>query len=162
MAGPSRIAALGASCYGCHVVGEAELIAAGHPVPGPFDLAAKTQGTIRHNFVRGQGENAVASLERRRLLHVLGRLLDWSETLRGLAAAPEGSEAAARLSARAAELRVLVEGLHDAAPRPELASALAEGADAATIAAAAWALAAGCDGSELSGLDALLPPVPAD
>jgi hypothetical protein len=160
---PEKIAMLASACYDCHVIADEELIEAGHPVTGPFELAAATQSEMRHNFVRGQGENAVSSIERLRVLHALGRLLDWSATLRALSVLPAESAAAGPLGERAAELRELVAGLHALTPRPEFETALAAGASAPpaeaadAIREAASALVEAEDGASLSGLDGLLP-----
>ncbi len=164
MVRPARIARLATACYGCHVIADEALVGAGHPVAGPFELAAATQSAMRHNFVRGKGANATATIERLRVLHALGRLLDWSATLRALSTAPPEGQAAEQLATRAAELRTLVEGLHALTPRPEFETALAVSAQAspaeaaATVASAAAAFAEATDGSDLAALDGLLPP----
>lgn len=160
---PAQLAILAEACYACHVIDDGELIQAGHPVPGPLELAAATQSEMRHNFVRGQGENAVSSLERLRVLHALGRLLDWSATLAALASLPPEGEAAVTLTARSEELRSLVAGLHALTPRPEFEAALTAGSGSSSAEAAATIRAAAHDlaeagGESLGGLDGLLPP----
>ena len=150
---PGRIGELAERCYACHVLADAELIAAGHPDPGLFDLAEATQGEMRHNFVRGGGENAPASPGRRALLRVVGRLIDWAATLEALAAAPPESELARSLALRAAELKRLVAEDRAEHGRPELEAALAA-AEPAALREAARRLGAAPAGAHFAVLDA--------
>lgn len=92
----SDLYALAASCYSCHSVPNEKLINVGrHSLGGTdFDLAEWTQGASRHNFldslIHGDGTvNAVRSIEHRRRLLVLGKILAVEYALRGVAVASE-------------------------------------------------------------------------
>lgn len=126
MRGPATLHELASSCYACHVVPDASVVdGSRHPVSPDFDLLTATQGTIRHNFLRGGGENAKASPEHARLLLALGRLLDLEWSLRGLAHAPPGGRQAEAMAARVERARAGVAELTALAPLPELEAALA-------------------------------------
>lgn len=168
---PARLHSLVSRCHGCHVVTDERLVVdGGHPVPGPFDLVAATQGRIRHNFLRGgESVNDPASPQRRRVLHVLGGLLDAEATLRGLATATEEGELAQALTQRLASVRAGLQSTRSAAAISEVDQALAAlgalgarpvgeaaGAAAARVGALARRFAESSDGSELAALDPLL------
>ena len=84
--GPNNVATLIESCYACHLVTDDELVAAGHPRDGAFDPWTATQGEVRHNFVRGKGDNVPASESRKRLIHWTGRLFELAKLFETVAA----------------------------------------------------------------------------
>jgi len=93
---PSDLYGVATSCYGCHTVPQEKLVNVGRHSLGSagFELVEWSQGMIRHNFLRsfleGDGtENAEISPQRRRLLYVVGRAVDFEYSLRGVAAATE-------------------------------------------------------------------------
>jgi hypothetical protein len=93
---PSDLYGVATSCYGCHTVPQERLVNVGRHSIGSagFELVEWSQGIIRHNFLRsfleGDGtENAEISPQRRRLLYVVGRAVDFEYSLRGVAAATE-------------------------------------------------------------------------
>lgn len=98
--GPADLHGLLSTCFSCHVIDDPHLVeVGGHPMPPPFDLVAATQGDIRHNFLRGRGENAAAPPAHRRTLQAMGRLLDLAWSLRALARA-DGAGAFATAAAQ--------------------------------------------------------------
>lgn len=119
---PSRVHSIADRCYGCHVVTGDALLAAGHPAPRPLDLVAGTQGELRHNYLRGEGDNAEAPPERRAVLRALGRLLDAQHSLAALASAPGTGPSRAALRARVRA--VLAAASEEPDPYPEVAAAL--------------------------------------
>ncbi|MBI2422467.1 MAG: hypothetical protein HYV27_06540 [Candidatus Hydrogenedentes bacterium] len=85
-----KIYELATSCYRCHTVPREDLVNKGHHKAGSdFELVAWSQGEIRHNFLPlpDEAQNKEAPAEERRLLYVIGKLLDMEYTLRGLAVA---------------------------------------------------------------------------
>lgn len=54
-----RVYEMAKTCLGCHIVGDEQLLAAGHkPGQDTFGLPAWTQGEVRHNFHMNQHHNA--------------------------------------------------------------------------------------------------------
>ncbi|MEZ5978675.1 MAG: cytochrome c family protein [Planctomycetota bacterium] len=87
MVRPSATDAIADRCFTCHTVADEELVAAGHPTGAAFELVSWSQGEMRHNFLRGGGEsNALAPLEHRRHLYVLGQLTSLRHTVTALTA----------------------------------------------------------------------------
>lgn len=93
---PSDLYGVATSCFGCHTVPQERLVNVGRHSIGSsaFELVEWSQGIIRHNFLRsflegGGTENAEISPERRRLMYVVGRAVDFEYSLRGVAAATE-------------------------------------------------------------------------
>ena len=90
---PSELYDVVANCFGCHTVPNEELVnRAGHSTGSDFELVAWSQGQIRHNFLEsyktGDGNtNAERPPERKRVMHVVGRVLDLEYSLRGVARA---------------------------------------------------------------------------
>ncbi len=158
---PARLYELGSSCFACHAISDTELIeTAGHPVGDGFEFASWSQGDIRHNFIRGGvGENPKSSVERVRVMYLVGAALRLEYACRG--AGEGGSLSAVRDAVanleqingtmRIAEVARLIEighGVHDAA-----------GATAAVggIAEIGRMIAEREVGSQEQGLDALIP-----
>ncbi len=97
--------AVAANCFECHTVPQEELISTGgHPSGSNFELVAWTD-SIRHNFLEAQWSddrtNDKQSPERKRMMYVIGRALDYEYSMRGLAKADQ-----AGIYAKAMEDRV--------------------------------------------------------
>ncbi len=174
MLGPRTLHALGKTCYDCHIVPDEKIVnAGGHPAASPgFSLLTWSQGEVRHSIPReGDKVNPEAPLPRRRLLFVLGAILEVEYCLRAVAAATERGEFALTLARRAEAARQLLEKIQAAAPTPAIAEIVAVAKSArlrlnnrAELLAAAdqlarlgRAFADGTDGEKLAGLDPLLP-----
>ena len=98
-----RIARLAQNCFGCHLIGNEKLIAAGHKAGSTgFELVGWTSGEVRHNFhaevQTPQTSNAEAprlwmrntggtAAQRKRIKFVVGALTDLEASLRQRAAA---------------------------------------------------------------------------
>lgn len=106
MRGPTRLYELAARCYECHLIVDEELQAAGHGIGAGFELSAALQGRVRHNFVRGDGQNVTASTERMRVLYLLGLLLEVQFTFDALSALDVSSSSAPVVIKRARQARV--------------------------------------------------------
>lgn len=80
-------------CYECHTVPKENLVNVGshHAGSEGFELVAWMYGEARHNFLPlpEQETNMEPSLEKRRLLFVLGQILELEFGLRGVAAATQ-------------------------------------------------------------------------
>lgn len=189
-------------CYNCHLVGNEKLVEAGHPAAnGDFFLPEKALGEVRHNFHLNQAVNAEAATlwtdplwhgkgrtaaGRKRLLLVVGSLVDLEVALRNLAlATDEDGDYFEEMADRAIDAyefleddivdevddglplveKVLesLEDLYDAIDDEDLSleddrQSLVEAAD--QVSAAAQEFAAKHDGSKLTDLDE--PEVPDD
>jgi len=98
---PQNLYNLAANCYGCHTVPNEKLVnIGGHTAGSKFELVRWSQGEVRHN-VWYSDDNTQASLERRRVLYIIGKMLDFEYALRGVAKATEGAEYAKAMAKRA-------------------------------------------------------------
>src|SRR5207247_296886 len=68
-----------------HTVPQEKLVAVGgHTAGSDFELVAWSQGEVRHNLQHSKS-NGEATPERKRMLYIVGRILDLEYSLRGLA-----------------------------------------------------------------------------
>jgi hypothetical protein len=90
---PQDLYAVARNCFDCHVVSREELVnKGGHPAfSKDFDLYSWSQGEVRHSFmtaaspVKKAGEvNRAASPEHRRMLFMVGKLLNLEYSLRAI------------------------------------------------------------------------------
>lgn len=94
-------------CFECHVVGNEALAEAGHDHGDGFEVVAKVLGEVRHNFFLDRQTNAEAATlwtdslhheagrtaaGRKRVLFVLGQLVDLEMSLRNLATATDEND----------------------------------------------------------------------
>jgi hypothetical protein len=172
--GPRQLYDLGASCYGCHILNEEQIVNTGGHVAGSpeFNLLTWSQGEVRHHIPRtGDKVNPPAPLARRRLLFVVGCILETEYSFRAVAQATTRAAFGLTQARRADAARKRLESIQAVAPTPELAEitaiAMATGlrlnnrtelvAAADKIAALGRSLAARATGDELAGVDPLLP-----
>ena len=97
------------SCYSCHTVPNEELVNIGGHTAGSenFELVRWSQGTIRHNFLRTNGEyNALSEPERLRVMYVVGLVADLEFSTRATAKATEKSRFGLTVAQRAADAAV--------------------------------------------------------
>ena len=98
-----KIYDLARNCFQCHTVPREKLVNLGeHPAGSDeFELVAWSQGEVLHNYLaptddqnfRQDGDvNHPATMERKRLLYVMGLSIDLEFSLRGLAIATEDGE----------------------------------------------------------------------
>lgn len=171
MAHPARLYDVAANCFGCHTVPDEHLVNVGRHHPGkPFDLVARSQGEVRHNFLDAKGDqkNPPATATELRRLYVVGAAVDLEFSLRNLSRASEAGGdyeqamiervGAARAKLAAVLGKVALPGLAAALGRipaevgTEVDPALADG-----LREAARGFVEENDGSALGALDALLP-----
>lgn len=173
------------NCYTCHTVPNESLVnTGGHPAGSAFELVAWLQGEVRHNYFYSPDQgNLEASIERRRVLFVVGQLTDLEFSLRALAKAEKkGTYLNAMLrrvndvlkrldEIQAAHTITEVAAALDAVPRrdagdqPQHAGKLKVSlsklkdlvAVSETVSTATQSFATNHTGSELAALDSLLP-----
>lgn len=118
MHNPINVYLVAQSCYRCHTVPDERLVNVGGHKAGSmdFEFVAWSQGTLRHNFVRTNGQvNDPSSRERQRQMFMAGMIADLEFSLRatagatekadfGINAAKRASRAAKRLSAAQSKL----------------------------------------------------------
>lgn len=100
---PNDIYAVASNCYGCHTVPNEKLVnVGGHTAGSKIELVRWTQGEVRHNLHYSNGkENVEASIETRRMLYLVGKMLDLEFAFRGLADATEKADYAISMAKRA-------------------------------------------------------------
>lgn len=83
--------AVAANCFECHTVPNEQLVNVGGHIPGSAFELLDWSAEIRHNFVDSQGStnqtNRAPTPERKRMMYVLGRALDYEYSLRALSKA---------------------------------------------------------------------------
>jgi len=128
---PSDMYALAARCFQCHIVPNEKLVNVGGHGTGSadFELAAWSQGEIRHNFLQsfltGDGlVNAERPQAYKRVLYVLGRALDVEHSLRGVAVAKDRARYFQAMSRRLRKGLSELRAIQSVASMPELAEIL--------------------------------------
>lgn len=174
MISPANLYALGAACYGCHIVTDEKITNVGGHPPGSagFNLLTWSQGEVRHTILHtGNKANPEATPERRRELFVIGCILEVEFCFRAVARATTKADFGVAQARRADAARKLLGKIQALAPMPELAEivAIAQATglrlnNAAALLAAAdniarlgRQLAGRINGAQLAGIDALLP-----
>jgi hypothetical protein len=180
---PNNIYKLASNCFQCHTVPNEKLVnTGGHQVGSALELVAWTQGEVRHHFLNGK-TNADDTPDRKRMLYLVGRVVDLEFSLRGFAGAVEKGNFVkgmnARITAAKAELQKIADKLPDgaaktdvlaiiaAAPKPAVAADGDTGlkvtnkddilAGAKTISGLGQKISDTYKGSDLAALDSLLP-----
>ncbi len=84
---PENVYLVARNCYSCHSVPNEELVNVGGHKPGSaFELVSWSQGEVRHNYQYSSDQkNRPASMERKRVLYVVGAMTDFEYSLRGCA-----------------------------------------------------------------------------
>lgn len=117
---PGDTYAVAENCFSCHTVPNERLVnIGGHTAGSKFELVRWSQGEVRHNLHYSNGkENVEASLERRRMLYLVGKMLDLEYAYRGLADATAKDDYAVSMANRAkratGQLKVLNKSLNNA------------------------------------------------
>ena len=168
---PGHLYELAQNCYGCHTVPNEKLVnVGGHTAGSKFELVRWSQGEVRHN-VWYTKENDESAIERRRMMFIVGQMLDLEYALRGLAVATEKADYAKAMARRAQSAKRRIQKIAEKVEAKELGEitevatavklklnnekALLEAAD--SISAAAKEFANNHDGSGFAGIDAFLP-----
>jgi hypothetical protein len=165
---------IASSCFQCHTVPNEKLvIVGGHNVGSEdFDLVRWSQGMVRHNYLRTEGQsNATSPPERLRVMFVVGLIADLEFSTRATAHATEKSTFGLKVANRAARAAVklyevqqtidnqFVQSALESFAAAELkinnSPSLMEIADQIQMAGRQFAMS--CDGSELATIDPMLP-----
>ena len=123
---PSHLYALARACMRCHVIDNEQLVnVGGHPAHSSgFEMVSWSQGNVRHNFLRSNGQwNSKSDIGRLRMMYVVGILAEMEASLRAAAMTTEKAEFGFRHAARAAELRTKLSQLAKALNLQELRTA---------------------------------------
>ena len=175
MRNPVNVYMVAQSCYRCHTVPDERLVNIGGHKEGSmdFEMVSWSQGMVRHNFLRSNGQtNESSSPERLRQLFMAGMIADLEFSLRATAAATEKAKfginsaqraerAAKRLQAAQGKLnQPLLEEIQTVFSNVRLklnnTAELTEAAD--RIAALGIRFAATVKGEDLAAMDAFIPP----
>lgn len=174
MRNPINLYMVAQSCYRCHTVPDERLVNVGGHNAGSmdFEFVAWSQGTVRHNFLRSDGQsNEASGPERLRQMFVVGMIADLEFSLRatasatqkatfGVNAAGRASRAAKRLAAAQSKLKQpLLDEILRVYQSVELklnnTPQLTQAAD--SIAMLGIRFAATVDGSQLAAIEAYIP-----
>ena len=117
---PNNIYQLATNCFSCHTVPNEKLVnVGGHQAGSPIELVSWVQGEVRHHFKLGTS-NADATPERKRMLYLVGRVVDLEYSLRGVANATENATYARTMARRTKAARAEIQKIIDVLPREEL------------------------------------------
>lgn len=174
MRNPENVYLVAQSCYRCHTVPDEKLVNVGGHAAGSlnFELVAWSQGSVRHNFVRSNGQtNAPSAKERTRVMFLSGMIADLEFSLRataeatvketyGLTSAGRAARAAKRLAAAQNKVHQPIldevlkafEGIELKLNNRQQLSAAAD-----AIAELGIRFAATVDGTKLEAIDPFLP-----
>lgn len=120
---PTNYYALAKNCLTCHVVPNEKLVnVGGHAAGSSFELVSWSQGEIRHNVWFNKGaSNPEASQARKRMLFVVGRVVELEAALIGVSKATAKDTYALKMATRADAARKAVAALASVLPNaPEL------------------------------------------
>lgn len=175
MNNPSNLYLIARQCLACHTTPDEKLVNTGGHNAGSdgFELVSWSQGMVRHNFQRTNGQtNDPSDPARLRVMYVVGQLADLEASLRAVSRATsadkfgkQAAERAARAKQRLWEVRRRVDDPHVAEALSEVAdlelrlgnsAAVARAADG--VGRAAQAFSERADGAKLAAVDPLLPP----
>lgn len=178
MCAPEAIDQLAAKCFQCHIVTDETLVnVGGHPAGSEFfEMVSWLKGEVRHNFFESKGKtNAPIAPERRRLMFLVGKVVEMEYSLRGLARAEDKADYGKAMGRRCVTTREsideIVATLGEAAPEPlkDIQAAISEPGllrffnvgpltrAADLVEEKAALLVEEHDGRDLSALDSLIP-----
>lgn len=130
---PHNLYQLASNCFSCHTIPNEKLVnVGGHQAGSAIELVAWTQGEVRHHF-KSDAANAEATPERKRMLYVIGRVVDLEYSLRGVANATEKANYAVSMARRAKAARAELQKLIDLLPAAEELKAVAAAADGVAL-----------------------------
>lgn len=124
---PKMTYQLAKNCFTCHLVPNEKLVnVGGHTAGSDFELVTWSQGEVRHNLWYNKGvANRTDSIERLRMLFVVGRITEAEMSLRGVSKATAKADYALKMATRADKARkvlgILTKLLPDAPELKEIA-----------------------------------------
>lgn len=168
---PTDLYKVAENCYQCHTVPNEKLVnVGGHPAGSKFELVAWSQGEVRHN-VWYTTDNNLTSINRQRLMYIVGQALDLEFALRGVAKATEKAKYAVAMAKRAKIAEKRIEKIAGLVDIPEIQKILAIAGEAklklnneeklllaaTAVKEEASKLANNYDGGAFQNIDPLLP-----
>lgn len=171
MTRPSDLYSVASNCYSCHTVPNEELVnKGGHAAGSKFELVSWSQGEVRHNVWYSK-PNDEADANRKRMMYVVGRVLDLEYALRGVAKATKKADYAVKMAKRAKIAKKRVKAIAAKISVPEIDAIVKAGgsaklklkneakltAAADKIQAAARKFSSSYDGSGFAAVDSLIP-----
>lgn len=174
MNNPENLYLIARKCYNCHTVPNEKLVNVGGHVAGSadFELVTWSQGMVRHNFLRAGGKsNVPSSVDRLRLMYVVGQIAELENSLRATAEATQKARYGSTSAKRVASVRTHLTELQQVLKHPMLAEVLEIAgsvklkmnngkelnAAAEKISAIGIGFASDVDGSILTAVDPYLP-----
>lgn len=169
---PENIYAVAENCFQCHTVPNEKLVeVGGHKAGSDFELVSWSQGEVRHNYMNETKSNTAASTNEKRVMYVVGRMLDLEYGLRGVANVTKKSSYAVEMAKRTKRALGYLKQINGAVSVSELTEAFAAGeaaqlkpnnkaalvATANKISSLTQKFAKSQDGSSLAGVDAFIP-----
>jgi hypothetical protein len=171
---PNNYYALAKNCLTCHVVPNEDLInKGGHAAGSNFELVSWSQGEVRHNVWYNKGaSNPEASQANKRMLFIVGRIVELEAALIGTSKATTKDNYALKMATRADAARKAVAALANllpSAPEIKAIADIGQGAglklnnEAELVAAAGKVselgqkFSKGYDGSSFAAVDQYIP-----
>ena len=124
---PQALYTLAKNCFSCHLVPHENLVNVGGHTPGSkFELVSWSQGEVRHDLWYNKGKsNREASIDRKRMMFVVGRIVELETALIGVSKATEKKDYALKMAKRASRARKVIASLAKKLPEaPELVEIL--------------------------------------
>ena len=168
---PMDLYAVANNCFECHTVPNEKLVnVGGHPAGSMFNLVAWSQGEVRHNVWYSKPNNE-ASQNRKRMMHIVGTMLDLEHAFRGLAKSTEMAAYADAMVKRAQAASDALTKIAGTVESSEIDTILALSggveltldnaasliATADKISSEARKFASASDGSGFPGVDSMIP-----
>jgi hypothetical protein len=170
---PYMIQRIAENCYSCHIVPQEKLVnVGGHQAGSPFEMVSWTQGEIRHNAWYTDGKsNPEAPQAIKRKMYVIGAAVELEQSLRAVGKATENASYAVTMAQRAQAAAQRLAAIDAALKLPETQAMMAAagtahlnlnneaelGAVADKIVAATRQFDAKYDGTQLAGIDGMIP-----
>ena len=161
---PSQTHQIAETCFRCHTIQDEELVAAGHPTGAGFELVAWSQGEVFHSNYE------VDPVLHRRVLYVIGQMLELKHALLALQGASGPGPYADEMATRARGAIASLEAIAESTRLPEVGAILTAVADrpiepgvnvedvAVIVADCAEKFRTGVDPESLASIDSFLPP----
>lgn len=169
---PSMVLEIARNCVSCHVVPHEDLVnVGGHSAGSDFELVSWSQGNIRHNNFYSKGKhNKQASIEKRRLFHIVGIMAEMELVLEAISTAKKMGTYAKKNAQRFSLLRKKLAAVNKAIDHPQIKATMASisklkmslsnqpaiALAAKKVSESLNAFAILSDGSKLAGVDPLL------
>jgi len=168
-----RVYLIAKNCFSCHLVPNEEIVnVGGHKTSSDFELVSWSHGEVRHNYFNSPVNKDTAP-ERKRVLYVVGKLVDLEMSLHAAGKITEKGHYRAAILNRIRNATAAIDEILTLQDIPEVSSVLKtferreDGSfklseevlkeAPAKIGAAARAVAESHDGSKLAKIDALVP-----